>query len=136
MWARLEGLTLTGPAMLGAAAACAAGYIIWTGLRRRLVPEELERRRRIKLHLGGRMTEATVHQAEEGVLHYSYQIAGVAYETSQEIKGLMSLVPSSEAQLIGAATAKYDPQNPANSILVCEHWSGLRSLPKLDEKGI
>jgi hypothetical protein len=103
---------------------------VWKGIRRRLTPAELERRRRIKLHLGGRMTEATVLQAEEGVLHYRYEIAGVAYETSQDVEGLRGLLTLPEEQLIGAATAKYDPQNPANSILVCEHWSGLRRGPR------
>jgi hypothetical protein len=28
--------------------------------------------------------------------------------------------------LIGPASLKYAPRNPANSILICERWSGLR----------
>jgi len=29
--------------------------------------------------------------------------------------------------LVGVANLKYSPKNPANSILICEEWSGLRA---------
>lgn len=113
-------LAAAGAALLGAAA-----YGAWRAFRRP-GPEELERRRRIRVHLKGRLVETTVYQAEPTVLHYGYEIAGVAYDTTQDISALGAHLPRPAEQLIGTALAKYDPQNPANSIVVCEYWQGFR----------
>lgn len=82
------------------------------------------------MHVNGRLTEATVFQADAAHLQYSYEIAGVCYDTVQEITGLEAYLPCPAEQLIGTALAKYDPQNPANSIVVCEHWLGFRMRQK------
>jgi len=59
-------------------------------------------------------------------LYYSYCIRGVQYEASQDITTLRDYLPSEPERLIGVATLKYATNNPANSILICEEWSGVR----------
>lgn len=113
------------PAAVGVAAFGAGAWVLVGAIRARRSPDELERRRRIRIHVAGRMGEATVEQADEKTLHYSYQIAGVSYSTSQDIAQLEAHLPAKAHLLIGNALIKYHPQNPANSILICEHWSGL-----------
>ncbi len=113
------------PAVVGIAAFAAGAWVLVGAVRARRSPNELERRRRIRIHVAGRMGEATVEQADEKTLHYSYQIAGVSYSTSQDIGQLAAHLPAKAHLLIGNALIKYHPQNPANSILICEHWSGL-----------
>ena len=65
----------------------------------------------------------------DNALYYRYSIAGVEYAASQDISGLRELLPPDPSVLIGPATLKYLPANPANSIVICEEWSGLRSRP-------
>jgi len=36
------------------------------------------------------------------------------------------LLPADRMSMVGPASVKYDPRNPANSIVLCEQWSGLR----------
>ena len=56
---------------------------------------------------------------------YSYSISGVSYETAQDITSLevhagpQRLVPGR------AASIKYDPSNPGDSIVLTDDWSGL-----------
>ena len=38
-----------------------------------------------------------------------------------------SPLPEDPDRLIGPVYMKYTPRNPANSIIVCEQWSGLRA---------
>jgi hypothetical protein len=38
-------------------------------------------------------------------------------------------LPDDTERLGGMVTIKYSGQNPANSILICEEWSGLRLPP-------
>lgn len=71
--------------MVGIAALGAGAWVLIGAVRARRNPDELERRRRIKVHVVGRMGEAMVQQADEQTLHYCYQIAGVSYSTSQDI---------------------------------------------------
>ena len=113
------------PVAVGTAALGAGAWVLAEAIRARRSPDELERRRRIRIHVVGRMGEATVEQADEKTLHYTYQIAGVSYSTSQDIGQLEAHLPAEAHLLIGNALIKYHPQNPANSILICEHWSGL-----------
>ena len=120
------------PATVGVAAAGALIWLGWRFIRRARNPEERERRRRIHLHVNGRLTEVTVYQADASTLQYGYEIAGVAYDTTQDISSLTSWLPRPAEQLVGMAAAKYDPQNPANSIVMCEHWQGFPE--KLSEK--
>ncbi len=75
----------------------------------------------------GRMVDATVLDFRENELLYSYVVRGVQYTTSQDVSALREYLPADLSSLIGAAVAKYHPSNPANSILLCEQWSGLRT---------
>ncbi len=67
-----------------------------------------------------------IKNASDSALYYSYSIGGVQYEASQDVTALRHLLPPEPERLIGLASLKYAPRNPANSILICERWSGLR----------
>jgi hypothetical protein len=102
---------------------------------RRRNPVERERRRRLGVNQAGRMAEALITDLTEDCLHYTYSVSGVAYAASQDITSLRSLLPEEPARLVGHATVKYLPRNPANSILLCEDWSGLRKVEQPIGKG-
>jgi len=89
-------------------------------------------RRRLAVNLHGRLGDATITEVQENTLFYSYSVGGVAYTASQDISQLRSRIPSDLERLIGPASLKYAPRNPANSIIVCEEWSGLRARPSTD----
>ncbi|MFN0105168.1 MAG: hypothetical protein ACKV2U_24170 [Bryobacteraceae bacterium] len=117
-------IPIAAPAALGLAATGALAWLVARYIRRTHSPEERERRRRIHLHVNGRLTDATIFHADSSVLQYGYQIAGVAYDAAQDITVLAQYLPRPAERLVGTAVAKYDPQNPANSIILCEHWLG------------
>ena len=85
-----------------------------------------ERRRRLSIHQQGRLGEAFITGFEEALLFYSYSIGGVQYESSQDISAIRDRLPAEPERLLGVAKMKYMMNNPANSILLCEEWSGLR----------
>ncbi len=93
-------------------------------------PADRERARRLTLHSKGRMGDATVTDVRDDLLLYSYSVRGVEYSASQDVSKLAELLPEDRSTLIGAATIKYHPANPANSMVVCEFWSGLRQPPR------
>ena len=109
----------------------------WLLMRlRRKSPEERERERREQLTTHGRITDGTVidvsELAENGsgglqLLIYQYDVAGVSYEASQDVTSLRQLVDLHTCRIGLPASIKYDPQNPGNSIVVAEGWSGLRN---------
>lgn len=92
----------------------------------RMTPVERERRRRTRLHQLGRMGDGLLTDVSGDTLYYSYSVHGVDYATSQDISGLRDMVPTTTELLIGPVTLKYLVRNPGNSIVICEHWSGLR----------
>jgi len=71
--------------------------------------------------------DALVVEATDSLLYYTYSVHGVEYNASQEIAALRELLPAEPGRLVGVANLKYSPKNPANSILICEEWSGLRA---------
>ncbi|MEO8098167.1 MAG: hypothetical protein ABI811_10735 [Acidobacteriota bacterium] len=89
-------------------------------------PEKRERKRRLLIHKSGRLGEALIVDATDSAIYYTYSIGGVQYEASQDISSLREHVPAEPERLVGTARLKYVSNNPANSILVCEEWSGLR----------
>jgi hypothetical protein len=95
-------------------------------LRVRGSPEKRERKRRLAVHRQGRLGDALITEATGETLYYSYSIRGVQYTASQDITSLRERLPAEPERLIGVASLKYAPNNPANSILVCEEWSGIR----------
>jgi hypothetical protein len=99
---------------------------IWLFLNSRQTAAERERRRRMIINRTGRMGDATIIDVRECILFYSYEIRGVAYTTSQDASEFKHQLPLETSNLIGPAGIKYSSKNPANSIVICEEWSGLR----------
>ena len=127
------------PEELGLIAAGVSGAmaLVWYVIRRRRVSaEEMERRRRVELAALGRIIDgviidAPLYHAEElaqgapALIGYKYRIAGVVYECSQDVSTLPTETEYFRIDL--PVSIKYDPRNPANSIVVAEGWSGLRT---------
>jgi hypothetical protein len=102
-----------------------AGVVAW---KRRKTPEQRERERRLLLASRGRIAEGTIlglrkHETGRVVL-YEYSVSQVTYNAGQDLSTLpeVRLEPPCEGL---PARVKYDPQNPSDSIVVCEKWSGL-----------
>jgi hypothetical protein len=137
-WEIVAGLTST--AGLGAVA-------LWLVLRRRPTAEALERARRRFLVQSGRLVDGMLldiceveapplAKAEAGrmltMLVFSYRIAGVDYECSQDITNLSEVVDSAHVRAGFPCSVRYQPGNPQNSIVVAEDWTGMRAgLPQL-----
>lgn len=123
------------PVAAGSIAVVAVGFALITRKSRKS-PGQKERERRERISLGGRITDGTVinvHEVEAAGDHseaqlivYQYDVAGVSYECSQDVTWLRHLVDLHSCRLGVPASVKYDPQNPGNSIVVAENWSGLR----------
>jgi hypothetical protein len=98
----------------------------WIVLRTRGTPEKRERQRRLAVHHRGRIGDAMINEVTADALYYSYSVGGVQYEASQDITALRDRLPAEPERLIGWSGMKYSSNNPADSILLCEEWSGLR----------
>ena len=121
-------------AMLAALAFLLIAAGIWLFLSTRQTAAQRERQRRLTINRTGRMGDATIIDVRDCVLFYSYELRGVAYTTSQDASEFKDLLPSETANLIGPSAMKYSSKNPANSILICEEWSGLRpAAPQVQE---
>lgn len=94
--------------------------------RRRVSPEERERRRRLWLVSTGKMGDATLVEIRDKMLFYSYDVRGVEYTASQDVSRLAQRLPT-DLSAMGPVVVKYDPRNPANSIVISEEWTGLRA---------
>jgi len=120
------GVILIATAALGA---LALGFGGWMVFGRRMTPQERERLRRLKVNAAGRICDAVVVEIRDGVVYYTYTVHGVDYTASQDVRTLRQLLPADLVTLASHAAVKYLPENPANSILLCEAWSGLYTLP-------
>ena len=100
---------------------------IWIVMRVHGTPEKRERKRRLNVHRQGRLGDAMISEATESTLYYFYTVRGVQYTASQDVSSLQKYLPADPHRLIGVSGLKYSSRNPANSILVCEEWSGLRA---------
>jgi hypothetical protein len=99
-------------------------------------PEQLEKERRTDLTLGGRIIDGNVIDVLELeddatsqqmiLLIYTYDVAGVTYEASQDVTHLRQFIDLYSCRLGLPASVKYDPHNPGDSIVISETWSGLR----------
>lgn len=128
-----------------ALAALAAACAVWWFRRHRPTPDEIERARRAKLALTGRLVDGmlldvrTLPMSEERtltMLEYSYRIGGVEYECSQDITAMREIVDPAEVRAGFPCSVRYLPGSPQNSIVVAEQWSGLRAtLPELPALG-
>ena len=99
-------------------------------VRRRETPEKQERKRRLAVNMRGRLGDGVVTDVGPDVIYYSYAIAGVEYLASQDLTHLKEFLPPDPERMIGPVTLKYSARNPADSIVVCEAWSGLRTFKK------
>ncbi|MGH9481479.1 MAG: hypothetical protein ACRD1L_05250 [Terriglobales bacterium] len=114
----------------------AAGLaLIWLRRRRRPTPEQVECARRLKVNANGRiaageildMLPAPVENGEKlaPTLVYQYQVGGVTYQVSQALH-LVPVALDPTSYIPGwPVQVKYEPSNPGNSIVACEHWVGL-----------
>lgn len=103
----------------------AAAYAAaWWWRRRQPPAEELERRRRLSINAKNRVTEGHVTDADEKYVQFHYDLRGIEYFASQDVASLRQYMPASPELWIGPVGVKFDPANPANSIVVCEKWSG------------
>jgi hypothetical protein len=102
------------------------GYRAW--LASRVSPAERERQRRASLVRTGKMGDATLMDVQEDNVFYAYSVRGVEYTASQDISPLKDRVPD-DLSVLSAVSVRYDPKNPANSIVVAEDWSGLHLAP-------
>ena len=73
----------------------------------------------------GKMGDAVLVEVRDDLIFFSYSVRGVEYTASQDVSALRERVPRDLSVLIAVAV-KYLPQNPANSIVVAENWSGFR----------
>lgn len=127
------------PALIGGAAVAAALGVGYVMRKRRKTPEQLERERRLRISAHGRITDGTVIDAQEMVLDhgpvqmliFQYDVAGVSYEASQDITHLRQYVDIHTCKIGLPSSVKYNPQNPGDSIVIAEDWSGLRTDPIL-----
>jgi hypothetical protein len=110
-----------------AAVCLLAGATFWLRVRLRVSPAERERKRRLLIGREGRLAHGMVTEIHDAAIFYAYTIRGVSYMASQDIGDLRGAMPAEEARLIGPVMLKYARQNPANSIVICEEWSGLPS---------
>lgn len=116
-----------------AAAVAALGGLAWYVLRKpRPTAEEIEHARRVHLAEVGRITDGSITETPYGLeetqtprlIVYNYRIGGVSYEAAQDVTTLAELVRDVRTDL--PVQVRYEPHNPANSIVVAEGWSGLR----------
>jgi hypothetical protein len=101
------------------------GYRSWKASQ--ITPVERERRRRATLVTFGKIVDATLVELRGEMLFYSYDVRGVEYTACQDIGALKDLLPA-ELVVASPVSVKYDPRNPANSIVLAEEWSGLRAV--------
>jgi hypothetical protein len=104
-----------------------AGFAVQHYLKRRPTQAEIERLRRLSIHRKGKMGDGEIIDIEDLTIIYSYSIAGVGYTASQDATDLREKLPEDLTSMIGPIAIKFDPRNPANSIVFCEEWSGLRN---------
>src|SRR5208337_1151805 len=120
------------------AVAAIIGYALLS--RKNKKPEEqMERDRRAQITLGGRIIDGNVidvlelEDDESGrqmiLLIYTYDVAGVTYEASQDVTYLRQFIDLYSCRLGLPASVKYDPHNPGDSLVISETCSGLRKSP-------
>lgn len=120
------------------AAAALLGYALLSRKSKKSA-QQIEYERRTELTIGGRIIDGNildVQEVEDGsngremiLLIYTYDVAGVTYEASQDVSHLRQFIDLYSCRLGLPASVKYDPHNPGDSIVISETWSGLRKSP-------
>jgi hypothetical protein len=119
--------------LLVVAIPAACGLVAWVVHSSRRSPADREQKRRLAIHENGRLIEGFISDFRDGTVYYSYSWRGINYDTSQDLSALEGHVPQDPDRLIGAVTVKFLPNNPYNSMVVCEVWSGLPVRTKKKE---
>lgn len=119
-----EAWKIVGLALVASVLIAIGAFIIF---QRRNTPERRELKRRFAVNQQGRLGDALLLEASSESLVYQYDIQGVVYNASQDVQHLSAYLPEQPDRLIGPVNIKYMVRNPANSIVVCEHWSGIRA---------
>jgi hypothetical protein len=121
--------------LTGALVVTAASTMLLLGGRKK-TPEQREALRRHRINAQGRITDGTVLDVQEfdsdtdhsvQMVIYTYNVAGVQYECSQEVTRLRQFLDLHSCRIGVATSVKYDPHHPGNSIVVAETWCGLYS---------
>jgi hypothetical protein len=129
------------PGWWPAAAAIGGGVVVvgagvWLWRRwHRPTAEEQERQRRLHVHAvgrlaGGEIVEMVAAPAEAGAqapptVVYQYSAHGVTYQASQALHLVPAALDPGSWIPGWPVQVKYDPAQPGNSIVACEHWNGL-----------
>jgi len=125
------------PWLVAAAIAAAAllAVVLYALISNKPTPERQERLRRLAVNASGRLRDAVITEVRTsatpcgGIAHwldYTYDLNGVGYSATQDITALLAHIDRNPRLIAGPASVKYLPANPSNSIVICEHWSGLR----------
>ncbi len=130
---RVLGITVAGTAALAL-----TGVWAWKTVRRwrRKSPDEIERLRRLGVNACGRISSGRILELAEHVaggpagpvLLYEYEVAGVTYETAQDLSAFPEIAAAAPFLPGQTTNVKYDPKQPTNSILACEGWYGIPDL--------
>jgi hypothetical protein len=120
---------------LAGAMGALAGVVAWlVPGSRKVTPAERERRRRLTVNARGRTGNAMIVDFQDGILCYKYSIGGVEHTAFQDLTALEESLPADLGRLVDTpATIKYLARNPANSIVICEEWSGLRFQRNMED---
>jgi len=130
----IDPLTLLTYGFLATAVLLIATGLVWRWKSRRVDPVEAERRRRLHINKVGRIVEARVVELKDeaaggqGPAHllvYKYEVRGVEYQAAQDIGFIRHRLDLRRVASGQAASVKYDPQHPTDSIILCEDWSGV-----------
>ena len=123
------------PIVVIGASAALLGYAVLSRKSKKSA-EQLEYERRTELTQGGRIIDGNIIDVTELeddetnrqmiLLVYSYDVAGVTYEASQDVTHLRQFIDLYSCRLGLPASVRYDPHNPGDSIVISETWSGLR----------
>jgi hypothetical protein len=123
------------PVLSFGATAAIVGYALLSRKNKKS-EEQIEQERRSALTVGGRIIDGNVIDVLELeddetarqmiLLVYTYDVAGVTYEASQDVTHLRQFIDLYSCRLGLPASVKYDPHNPGDSIVISETWSGLR----------
>jgi hypothetical protein len=110
--------------------------VVYQMRRERPTADELETARRTHIAEIGRIIDGTLLDAypslaEPNIVIYSYRVAGVTYECSQDVIPFASRIRAlePEAALFELPIqVRYDRANPSDSIVISETWNGLWSM--------
>ena len=119
-----EAWKIVGLALLASLLVAAGTFVLF---QRRNTPERRELKRRFAVNTQGRLGDAFLLEASSESLIYQYDVHGVSYNASQDVQLLSAYLPEQPDRLIGPVNIMYLVRNPANSIVVCEQWSGIRA---------